>query len=404
MFRKEWPTSAALYLPGNAPPAAGKLFRNPGLAATYKRVLAESEAGGGSREARIDRARDAWYRGFVAEAVEAFCRKDKIFDSSGRRHHGVLAADDMARWQAPVEEPVGYDYRGYTVLKGGPWGQGPVLLQQLALLSGFDLDDTDPTGAEFVHTVTECAKLAYADREAWYGDPDFVDVPMQTLLSQEYNDARRKLVGDRASLDLRPGSPDGRGPYVPAPGKKVAAMAGVGEPTVGELAGIGEPTVGPLGAVAGDTCHLDIIDRWGNMVSATPSGGWLQSSPVIPALGFCLGSRLQISWLDEKSQSSLEPGKRPRSTLSPQGRRAVHGLWHAGRRRPGPMVDPAFPASRPSRDEPAGGDRLPRIQYGSRAELVLSARRRARLADTRRPHARGDPPRARRQGTPRLGR
>ncbi len=317
MFRKEWPTSAALYLPNNAPPPTGKLFRNPGLAATYKRVLAESEAGGGSREQRIDRARDAWYRGFVAEATEAFCRNNQIFDSSGRRHYGVLTADDMARWQAPVEAPLGYDYHGYTVLKGGAWGQGPVLLQQLALLSGFDLDDTDPTGPEFVHTVVECSKLAYADREAWYGDPDFVDVPMETLLSPAYNDARRKLIDSRASLDLLPGSPDGRRPYVVAGGQSVGPMAGIGEPTVGDLAGIGEPTISPLGAVAGDTCHLDIIDRWGNMVSATPSGGWLQSSPVIPALGFCLGTRLQISWLDENSQSSLEPGKRPRSTLSP---------------------------------------------------------------------------------------
>jgi gamma-glutamyltranspeptidase/glutathione hydrolase len=317
MFRQEWPTSAALYLPNNAPPIPGKLFRNPGLAATYKRVLTEAEAGGGSREQRIDRARNAWYRGFVAEATEAFCRNNQVFDSSGRRHYGVLNADDMARWQAPVEAPVGYDYHGYTVLKGGPWGQGPVLLQQLALLSGFDLDDTDPTGTEFVHTVVEASKLAYADREAWYGDPDFVDVPMETLLSPAYNDARRKLIDTRASFDLRPGSPDGRRPYVVAGGKAVGPMAGVGEPTVGNLAGIGEPTISPAGAVAGDTCHLDIIDRWGNMVSATPSGGWLQSSPLIPALGFCLGSRLQISWLDEKSQSSLEPGKRPRSTLSP---------------------------------------------------------------------------------------
>jgi gamma-glutamyltranspeptidase / glutathione hydrolase len=317
MFRKEWPTSAALYLPNNAPPPVGKLFRNPGLAATYKRVLAESEAGGGSREKRIDRARDAWYRGFVAEAVDRFCRKDKIFDSSGRRHYGVMTADDMARWHAPVEAPVTYDYRGYTVVKGGPWGQGPVLLQQLALLDGFDLDDTDPTGTDFIHTVVECGKLAYADREAWYGDPDFVDVPMETLLSPAYNDARRKLVGDRASLELRPGSPDGRLPYVATAAGKVAAAAGIGEPTLSPVDGIGEPTTSPLGAVAGDTCHLDIIDRWGNMVSATPSGGWLQSSPVIPALGFCLGTRLQISWLDEKSQSSLEPGKRPRSTLSP---------------------------------------------------------------------------------------
>ena len=318
LFRAEWPTSAALYLPNGAPPVPGQLFRNPGLAATYKRVLAEAEAGGGSREARIDRARDAWYRGFVAEAIGAFCRREKVFDSSGRRHHGVLTADDMARWEAPVEAPLGYDYRGYTVLKGGPWSQGPVLLQQLALLAGFDLDDTDPTGPEFIHAVVECAKLAYADREAWYGDPDFVDAPMATLLSPAYNEARRKLVGERASLDLRPGSPDGRRPYVPTPGKATAAAAGIGEPTVGALAGgIGEPTTSPLGAVAGDTVHLDIIDRWGNMVSATPSGGWLQSSPVIPALGFCLGTRLQISWLDENSASSLQPGKRPRSTLSP---------------------------------------------------------------------------------------
>ena len=229
----------------------------------------------------------------------------------------MLTADDMARWQAPVETPLTYDYRGYTVVKGGPWSQGPVLLQQLALLQGFDLDDLDPVGPDFVHIVTECAKLAYADREAWYGDPDFVDVPMATLLSRDYNDARRRLVGERASLDLRPGSPDGREPYVLVGGADVAPAAGVGEPTVGPMGGIGEPTTSELGVVAGDTCHLDIIDRWGNMVSATPSGGWLQSSPVIPELGFCLGTRLQIAWLDERSASSLAPGKRPRSTLSP---------------------------------------------------------------------------------------
>ena len=314
LFKREWPTSAAVYLPNGAPPAPGRLFHNKALAATYRRVVAESEAGGGSREQRIDRARDSWYRGFVADAIDRFCRTQKVFDSSGRRHSGVLTADDMARWQAPVEAPLTYDYRGYTVVKGGAWGQAPVLLQQLALLQGFDLDDLDPTGPEFIHVVVECAKLAYADREAWYGDPDFVDVPMATLLSPQYNDSRRKLVGDSASLELRPGRPDGRQPYVLAGGREVAAAAGVGEPTVG---GLGEPTTSSLGMVAGDTCHLDIIDRWGNMVSATPSGGWLQSSPVIPELGFCLGTRLQISWLDEASPSSLAPGKRPRSTLSP---------------------------------------------------------------------------------------
>jgi gamma-glutamyltranspeptidase/glutathione hydrolase len=306
LFRREWTTSAAIYLPGGNPPIPGQLFRNPALAATYRRVLTEAEAGGANRERHIDRARDAWYRGFVAEAIDRFCHGEKVLDVSGRRHNGLLTADDMARWEAPVEAPLTCDYRGVTVVKGGPWSQGPVMLQQLALLQGFDLDDLDPLGPDFVHIVTECAKLAYADREAWYGDPDFVDVPMATLLSPAYNDARRRLIGERASLELRPGSPDGRTPYVLVGGSEVAPAAGVGEPTVGEL-----------GVVAGDTCHLDIIDRWGNMVSATPSGGWLQSSPAIPALGFCLGTRQQISWLDDASASSLAPGKRPRSTLSP---------------------------------------------------------------------------------------
>jgi gamma-glutamyltranspeptidase / glutathione hydrolase len=317
LFRQEWKTSAAVYLPGGDPPIPGRLFRNPALAATYRRVLAAAAAGGGDRERRIEHAREAWYRGFVAEAIDCFCRTQQVLDASGRRHGGVLTADDMARWQAPVEAPLGYDYRGYTILKGGPWSQGPVMLQQLALLQGFDLDGLDPVGPEFVHLVTECAKLAYADREAWYGDPDFVDVPIATLLSPAYNEARRKLVGERASLDLRPGRPDGREPYLLVGGGRVAAAAGIGEPTVGMYDGIGEPTTSELGVVAGDTVHLDIIDRWGNMVSATPSGGWLQSSPVIPELGFCLGTRLQIAWLDERSASALAPGKRPRSTLSP---------------------------------------------------------------------------------------
>ena len=225
LFRTEWTTSAAVYLPNGSPPIPGRLFRNPALAATYRRVLAEMAAEGGDRERQIERARDAWYKGFVAEIIDRFCRTEKVLDASGRHHGGVLTADDMVRWRAPVEMPLTYDYRGYTVVKGGPWSQGPVLLQQLALLSGFDLDHLDPVGPEFVHLVTECAKLAYADREAWYGDPDFVDVPMATLLSAEYNDARRKLVGDRASLELRPGRPDGREPHVLIGGMEVVAAA-----------------------------------------------------------------------------------------------------------------------------------------------------------------------------------
>jgi gamma-glutamyltranspeptidase / glutathione hydrolase len=315
MFRREWPSSAAVYLPHGSPPAPGRLFRNPGLAATYRRILAE--AGAGSREAQIERARKAWYEGFVAEAIDRFCRHQQVLDASGRRHGGLLSGDDMARWRVPVETPLSFDYRGFTVVKGGSWSQGPVLLQILALLQGFDLDGLDPLGPEFVHTVVECLKLALADREAWYGDPDFVEVPMATLLSPAYNDARRRLVGEAASLDLREGRPDGRVPRILVGGQKAAlAMAGLGEPSGGAV-GTGEPTLSPQGVAAGDTCHVDVIDRWGNMVSATPSGGWLQSSPVIPELGFCLGTRMQMFWLEEGLPASLEPGKRPRTTLSP---------------------------------------------------------------------------------------
>jgi gamma-glutamyltranspeptidase/glutathione hydrolase len=314
LFRREWPSSAAVYLPSGAPPQPGRLFRNAALAATWRRLLAE--AGGGDRERQLERAQSVWYRGFVAEAIDDFCRREAVLDASGQRHGGLLTGADMARWEAPVEAPVTFDYHGWTVVKGGPWSQGPVLLQALALLQGFDPADLDPLGPDFVHVVVECLKLAFADREAWYGDPDFVEVPLRTLLGPAYNDARRRLVGERASLELRPGSPDGRVPRLLVGWPEAAGTAGLGAPTAG---GLGEPTAGGArpGVVIGDTCHVDAVDRWGNMVSATPSGGWLQSSPVIPALGFCLGTRLQMCWLEDGLPASLAPGKRPRSTLSP---------------------------------------------------------------------------------------
>ncbi len=279
VFRTEWPSSAEVFLPA---PRPGTLFRSPGVAATYERIV--GEARGGTREEEIARAQDAWYRGFVAEAVERLVRE----------HDGFLSADDLAGWEATLEPPVSLDYRGCTVFKTGPWGQGPVFLQQLALLEGFDLADARP--AELVHVVVECAKLAFADREAWYGDPAFVDVPLELLLSHEYAHERRSLVTESASPDLRPGGDDAR---LPAP------VAGV------VAAGAGEPTR------AGDTCHVDVADRWGNLVSATPSGGWLSSSPVVPELGFPLGTRAQMFWLEDGLPNSLEPGKRPRTTLSP---------------------------------------------------------------------------------------
>jgi gamma-glutamyltranspeptidase/glutathione hydrolase len=311
LFTNEWTTSAALYLPGGKPPAPGSLFSNPVMAETYARIVREADAGGGSREARIDRAREIWSRGWVAETIDRFFRTEEVMDVSGRRHRGLLTGDDMANWRAGYEAPVTYDYGRYTVCKAGPWSQGPTLLQMLAILDGMDVAAMDPTGPDFVHAVVEAAKLAFADREAYYGDPDFVDVPMQQLLSASYNASRRSQLTGEASADLRPGTLDG---YRVAIEKATADRSNV---VASASMGVGEPTVAKTGVSTGDTVHLDIIDRHGNMISCTPSGGWLQSSPIIPELGFCLGNRGQMFWLDENSPSALVPKKRPRTTLSP---------------------------------------------------------------------------------------
>src|SRR5579871_5040520 len=239
----------------------------------------------------------------------------EVMDTSGRRNRGVLTGQDMARWQATVERPLMYQYGRYTVCKPGPWAQGPVMLQQLALLKGFHLDGLDVTGPEFIHTVVEASKLAFADREKFYGDPEFESVPIETLLSDAYNEERRKLIQHTASLELRPGSVEGFGAVIKL--KHAQPPAEEGRGGAAAAMGAGEPTVGRLGEMRGDTVHFDIVDRAGNMISATPSGGWLQSSPVIPELGFGLGTRAQMFWLEENHPASLKPGKRPRTTLSP---------------------------------------------------------------------------------------
>jgi gamma-glutamyltranspeptidase/glutathione hydrolase len=310
LFRDYWPTSAAVYMPNGEVPAPGAIFTNRTLAETYNRVLKEVESIGSDRVKQIERARLIWSQGFVAEAVDAFFRTQELMDVSGSPHRGVLTGEDMTRWQARVEAPLTYDYHGYTVCKAGAWSQGPVVLQQLALLKAFSLDSADPVDPEFIHLQVECAKLAYADREKFYGDPKFVDVPMETLLSESYNKDRRRLISKEASLELRPGTIEGFGGVVALRQQQGDRLA------VGNL-GAGEPTVGRMGQVVGDTVHFDIVDRAGNMISATPSGGWLQSSPVIPELGFCLGTRAQMFWLEDNHPASLAPGKRPRTTLSP---------------------------------------------------------------------------------------
>ncbi|MFF7648018.1 gamma-glutamyltransferase [Streptomyces canus] len=319
LFETEWTSSAEVYLPGGKAPRAGELFRNPALAATWKRLIDEV-AGAGDRIAQIEAARAVWRTGFIAEALVRQAQRPTL-DTSGSRHTGTLSAADLAGWSATYEAPATYDWNGWTLCKAGPWSQGPVLLQQLALLP----PELPRYGsAEYLHLLVEGCKLAMADREAWYGDA--AEVPLAELLSAEYNAGRRELVGDKASYELRPGSPGGRAPRLSAHACVVVtdepgfSPMGVGEPTVAKNPTSpvpGEPETGPDGTTRGDTCHLDVVDRWGNMVAATPSGGWLQSNPVVPELGFPLGTRLQMTWLEEGLPNSLTPGRRPRTTLTP---------------------------------------------------------------------------------------
>ncbi|MEV7467157.1 gamma-glutamyltransferase [Streptomyces kronopolitis] len=335
LFETEWTSSAEIYLPGGRSVPPGGLLRNRPLAATWRRLIAEAEAASAGREAQLDAARRIWREGFIGEALAGFAARPAM-DTSGERHAGTLTGDDLAAFAATYEEPVTHDWNGWTVAKAGGWSQGPVFLQQLALLPTELPAHGSP---EYVHLLIEGGKLAMADREAWYGDAR--DVPLDTLLGDRYNAARRALIGERASYALRPGSPDGRTPRLSRHARAAAAGtgglgaahggSGAGEPTVGGVwsgagtadAGSGAvpaevaPEIDRNGATRGDTCHLDIVDRWGNLVSATPSGGWLQSNPVVPGLGFPLGTRLQMAWLEEGLPNSLTPGRRPRTTLTP---------------------------------------------------------------------------------------
>ncbi|WP_304617856.1 gamma-glutamyltransferase family protein [Paracoccus sp. (in: a-proteobacteria)] len=318
-FTEHWPSSAAVWMPGGAAPAKGGLFANPDLAGTWRRIV--DLAQGDTREARIDAARDAFYRGFVAERIGAFMAEAALMDESGRPHRGVLTADDMAGYAASYESPTTLTQGGWTIAKTGPWGQGPVMLQALAVLAGDDLAAMDPTGPDFAHLVIEAQKLCMADREAYYADPARFPVPMDELLSPGYAAQRRALIGDRADNRLRPGT-------LPGYEAQIAQVSAMLDRLSLPEGAVYEPTMAHLSdAPRGDTVHLDVIDRWGNMVSATPSGGWLQSSPIVPGLGFCLNSRAQMFWLDARAPCALAPGKRPRTTLSPSL------AWHEDGRR-----------------------------------------------------------------------
>jgi gamma-glutamyltranspeptidase/glutathione hydrolase len=291
-YREEWPGSAAVCLPAGRIPEWGDRFCNAEWADTFEALArAEAEAAGRGRAAGLEAARDHFYRGPVAERIAEFCRSESFPDATGSSHSGLLAYEDLAGFRSQVEAPASANYRGLDVHKCGPWSQGPVFLQQLALLEGYDLAGLGHNTPEYIHTVVECAKLAFADREFYYGDPAFVDVPLARLLSKGYAEERRRLVDSaRASMALRPGD------VGPRPLKLI---------------------LGDERSYNHDTTHLDAIDAEGNMMAATPSGGWIQSSPILPGLGFPLGTRAQMFSLDPEHPNALQPGKRPRTTLTP---------------------------------------------------------------------------------------
>jgi gamma-glutamyltranspeptidase/glutathione hydrolase len=322
LFTEHWPTSAAHWMPEGHIPADGEIIRNEEYAQVLDRLIAAGngitvnaeadDATAATREARIDAARLEWREGYVAQTAVAFLKAPHRH-SSGTDHAGVMTVADFAGFSACYEPATTLDFRGYTIAKTGPWGQGPALLQTLAILDGFPDDHLDPSTVEGAHTIIEAQKLAIADRESYYGD---ADVSLGVLLSADYAAARRALITEQSSHEFRPGAVPGRAVFTPPLRTEYVppALAVSGDTT---FAGVGEPTVRASGETRGDTCHIDVVDQWGNMVSATPSGGWLQSSPTIPGLGFCLGSRLQMTWLEEGAPSTLEPGKRPRTTLTP---------------------------------------------------------------------------------------
>lgn len=344
-FHQTWPTTAAVFTPEGRSPAAGTLFRQPALANTLQFLAStERDALERGRTTAIQYARNAFYRGPIAEPMIRFidaANAEVLAAQQGKlppdRHAGrltlagpgYLTRDDFADFNGRGEPPIAVDFRGLTVCKCGPWTQGPVFLQQLRLLDDADLPRRGHNSPGYLHHLIEASKLAFADREAFYGDPHCSTVPMDALLSPDYASERRESIDpERASRDLRPGRPgghEGKCPWWPPRAADGGPRAP--DPTLGARGGGSPPPPGGPATHLGDTTHLDVVDRHGNMVSATQSGGWIHGSPVIPGLGFALGTRAQMFSMERGHPNVVGPRKRPRTTLTPtivlQGGRAV---------------------------------------------------------------------------------
>lgn len=285
-----WPTSRAHFMPNGQVPYPGQIFHQPDLAHTL-RSMAEAErkalAAGGNRNAGIDAVRDYFYRGEIARKIGAFVEQN----------HGLLRYEDMAAFRLQPEDAVSTNYRGYEVYKPGFWSQGPAMIEALNILSGFNLAAMKFDSADYIHTLVEALKLAYADRDTYYGDPKFNKIPAETLLSMRYADERRKLIGPTASLDFRPGKIGDHPPVHPS------------------LSEITRTKIDDM-LMARDTTCVDAMDKNGMMFSSTPSGAWLPSV-IAGDTGIPLTERAQSFLLVPGNPNELAGGKRPRVTLSP---------------------------------------------------------------------------------------
>ena len=360
LFTDDWTTSVDVYLPA---PEAGALHRNRQLAETYRRILAEAEAASTDRDAQLEAAHECWYRGFVAEEIVRFQQREWL-DSSGERHAGLLAEDDLRDWAPTWEEPLSVDYHGYEVFKAGPWSQAPVFLQQLRLLEGFDLGAMGQASTEWVHTITECAKLAFADREAWYGDPEFTDVPLADLLARDYAEERRRLLGEEASPELRPGSPGGREPRLARPVENAPRRA---RRRRAHARRHGPPRRRrPLGEHGlGDAERRVALGRSRHPLARLSAR---HARPDVLARG---GPAELARARQAAADDALAHDRRPR-------RRVVPGSRHARGRPAGPVDAARLPRPRPSRSRPPGRDRRAEPPHRGVPVELLSARDRPR--------------------------
>ncbi|HWU54167.1 MAG TPA: gamma-glutamyltransferase family protein [Rhizomicrobium sp.] len=279
-----WPGTAGVYLPNGEIPKEGELIRNPALADMYLHLVKAERAAPGDRKQGLEAVFAAFYRGDIAAEIARFVKEKG----------GLLERSDFDRFQIPIERSAHIEFGGAQIHKCGPWNQGPALLQSLTILKNFDLSTLGHNSAEYIHVVLEAIKLAFADREQYYGDPDQVPVPLQALLSDEYGRLRAALVEHTANAEIRPGDPS-----------RMGALLAVEDRLGGAAWGPG-------------TVHVDAMDAEGFTAAFTPSGGWIRSSEVIPSLGFPLSMRLSNCYLEPSQHPNLvAPFKRPRTTISP---------------------------------------------------------------------------------------